>query len=182
MVQLTPDFFAVPVCVVCVAPRPEADADAGADTEELGRVVLVAVDDAAEEGEALSEARSEPLPPQAVSERPRATPATASIEIFWTRISSPWGRVPLPVSGPCADQDRGSAAPVARHPPLRHSCDIRGRYTYQRAGTETEQSPRQALVSAPSAPSGSLFPVNGEGHRPGAGNEERCPEWLIGDR
>ncbi|MFR9787173.1 hypothetical protein ACL07V_00620 [Streptomyces sp. MB22_4] len=74
--QLTPGFFAVPAGSVRVEPWADREA------EGAGCAVLVAVAVAVDEAVGEDEALSEPPPPQAVSERPRATPATASTEIF----------------------------------------------------------------------------------------------------
>ncbi|MFF9184827.1 hypothetical protein [Streptomyces misionensis] len=90
--QLTPDFFELPDPVVATEPPPVLPA------EEPGRALLaepaeeLAVTEGLEEDDALSE----PPPLQAVSDRPTATPATANIENFRTRIEFPLGTGPAP--------------------------------------------------------------------------------------
>ncbi|MFJ9929945.1 hypothetical protein ACIRU5_28435 [Streptomyces misionensis] len=92
MVQLTPDFFALPEPVVAAEPAPDLPAEAPGWALLAEPADELAVTEGLEEGEALSE----PLPLQAVSDRPTATPATASIETLRTRIGFPLGSGPAP--------------------------------------------------------------------------------------
>ncbi|MGZ0199989.1 hypothetical protein ACNFR7_07270 [Streptomyces sp. RM1] len=90
--QLTPDFFEPPDPAVVTGPPPVLPA------EEPGWALLVEPADelAVTEGLEEDDALSEPPPLQAVSDRPTATPATASIENLRTRIGFPLGTGPAP--------------------------------------------------------------------------------------
>ncbi|MET9173547.1 hypothetical protein ABZX64_21165 [Streptomyces misionensis] len=90
--QLTPDFFELPDPVVVTEPPPVLPA------EDPGWALLVepAEELAVTEGLEEDDALSEPPPLQAVSDRPTATPATANIENFRTRIRFSLRAAPAP--------------------------------------------------------------------------------------